>query len=31
MVPIGLALMVLLTVVRLITGGDRTTPGGPSH
>jgi TRAP-type C4-dicarboxylate transport system permease small subunit len=31
MVPIGLAIMVLLVVVRLITGGDRTPSDGAGH
>jgi C4-dicarboxylate transporter DctQ subunit len=31
MVPIGLSLMVFLVVVRLITGGDRTSSDGPGH
>ena len=31
MVPIGLAIMALLVVLRLVTGGDRTSPGGSGH
>jgi hypothetical protein len=31
MVPIGLFLMALLVVIRLLTGGDRTSPHGPGH
>jgi TRAP-type C4-dicarboxylate transport system permease small subunit len=31
LVPIGLAIMVVLTVLRLLTGGDRTSSGGPGH
>ena len=31
LVPIGLSIMVILTVVRLLTGGDRTSSGGPGH
>jgi C4-dicarboxylate transporter DctQ subunit len=31
MVPIGLSIMVVLTVVRLLTGGDRASSGGPGH
>jgi TRAP-type C4-dicarboxylate transport system permease small subunit len=31
MVPVGLAIMALLVVVRLFTGGDRTSPGGSGH
>jgi TRAP-type C4-dicarboxylate transport system permease small subunit len=31
MVPIGLAIMVLLVVIRLITGGDRTPSDGTGH
>ena len=31
LVPIGLAIMVILTVLRLLTGGDRTPSGGPGH
>jgi TRAP-type C4-dicarboxylate transport system permease small subunit len=31
LVPIGLSIMVLLTVVRLLTGGDRTSSGGSGH
>src|SRR4029079_212475 len=31
LVPIGLAIMVVLTVVRLLTGGDRTSSGGSGH
>lgn len=31
LVPIGLSIMVILTVVRLLTGGDRTSSGGSGH
>jgi TRAP-type C4-dicarboxylate transport system permease small subunit len=31
LIPIGLAIMVFLVVVRLLTGGDRGTSGTPSH
>jgi hypothetical protein len=31
MVPIGLSIMVFLTVVRLVTGGDRASPGSSGH
>jgi len=31
LVPIGLFLMALLVVIRLLTGGDRTSPHGPGH
>jgi C4-dicarboxylate transporter DctQ subunit len=31
MIPIGLSIMALLVVVRLLTGGDRSTPDSPSH
>jgi len=31
MVPIGLAIMALLVAIRLVTGGDRTSPGGSGH
>jgi C4-dicarboxylate transporter DctQ subunit len=31
MIPIGLSIMALLVVVRLLTGGDRTSPHGPGH
>jgi TRAP-type C4-dicarboxylate transport system permease small subunit len=31
MVPIGLAIMVLLVIARLITGGDRESSDGPRH
>ena len=31
MVPIGLSIMILLVIVRLITGGDRTPSDGPGH
>jgi TRAP-type C4-dicarboxylate transport system permease small subunit len=31
MVPIGLAIMVLLVIARLITGGDREPSDGPRH
>lgn len=31
MVPVGLAIMAFLVVVRLLTGGDRTHPGGSGH
>jgi TRAP-type C4-dicarboxylate transport system permease small subunit len=31
LVPIGLTIMVVLTVLRLLTGGDRTSSGGPGH
>ena len=31
MVPIGLAIMALLVVIRLITGGDRTPSDGAGH
>jgi C4-dicarboxylate transporter DctQ subunit len=31
MVPIGLAIMAFLVCIRLLTGGDRTHPGGHGH
>jgi TRAP-type C4-dicarboxylate transport system permease small subunit len=31
LIPVGLLIMVLLVVVRLLTGGDRDTSGTPSH
>jgi C4-dicarboxylate transporter DctQ subunit len=31
LVPIGLSIMVLLTVVRLLTGGDRPSSGSSGH
>ena len=31
MVPIGLAIMALLVFLRLVTGGDRASSGGPGH
>jgi TRAP-type C4-dicarboxylate transport system permease small subunit len=31
LVPIGLFLMALLVAIRLLTGGDRTSPHGPGH
>jgi C4-dicarboxylate transporter DctQ subunit len=31
MVPLGLAFMILLVVIRLITGGDTATPRSPGH
>jgi C4-dicarboxylate transporter DctQ subunit len=31
MVPIGLTIMALLVVARLVTGGDRSSSGGPGH
>jgi TRAP-type C4-dicarboxylate transport system permease small subunit len=31
MVPIGVAIMVLLVIARLITGGDRESSDGPRH
>lgn len=31
MIPIGLAIMAILVVIRLITGGDRTPSGGIGH
>jgi TRAP-type C4-dicarboxylate transport system permease small subunit len=31
MVPIGLAIMALLVAIRLLTGGNRASPGGPGH
>ena len=31
LVPIGFALMVLLVVARLLTGGEPTQPAGPGH
>lgn len=31
MIPIGLSIMAILVIVRLITGGDRATPGSPGH
>jgi C4-dicarboxylate transporter DctQ subunit len=31
MIPIGFAVMILMTVARLLTGGDRASPGGPGH
>jgi TRAP-type C4-dicarboxylate transport system permease small subunit len=31
MVPVGLAIIAILVVVRLFTGGDRTSPGGSGH
>jgi C4-dicarboxylate transporter DctQ subunit len=31
MVPIGLSLMVILTALRLLTGGERTASGSPGH
>jgi TRAP-type C4-dicarboxylate transport system permease small subunit len=30
-IPVGLSLMVLLVVVRLVTGGDRAAVGQPGH
>jgi TRAP-type C4-dicarboxylate transport system permease small subunit len=30
-IPLGLSLMVLLVVIRLVTGGDRETSGKPIH
>jgi hypothetical protein len=31
LVPIGLSIMVILTVVRLLTGGDRPPSGSSGH
>jgi C4-dicarboxylate transporter DctQ subunit len=31
MVPVGLAIIAILVVVRLFTGGDGTSPGGSGH
>jgi TRAP-type C4-dicarboxylate transport system permease small subunit len=31
LVPIGLSIMVILTVLRLLTGGDRTSSGSSGH
>ena len=31
LIPIGLSLMVILVVIRMLTGGDRDTHGTPSH
>ena len=31
LVPIGLFLMALLVAIRLLSGGDRTSPHGPGH
>ena len=31
LIPIGLSLMVLLVVIRMLTGGDHDKPGAPSH
>lgn len=31
LVPIGLGIMAVLVIIRLFTGGDRTSPGGHGH